>query len=250
MMRDQRGPGAVLLQSSSQCYSCPHHLKTPIVETRPISVPVKMSVGAMRPVRIAFGIRGYRGETRCGGEGSRLNVALGGGDNGSGTGSLERAYRVPAIVRWPGHIKPGSVSNEIFSGHDWFATLLAAAGDPGVKERLLTGWQIGDRTYKVHLDGYNQLAYLTGQQEHSDRKGFIYVNDDGQLVAIRFGNWKLVFMEQKTPGTLDIWGEPFTARSLPLFFNLRMDPFERAQTTSNSYFAWTLHKGYMMMRNV
>jgi arylsulfatase A-like enzyme len=138
------------------------------------------------------------------------------------------------------------VSNEIFSGHDWFATLLAAAGDPGVKERLFTGWQIGDRTYKVHLDGYNQLAYLTGQQEHSDRKGFIYVNDDGQLVAIRFGNWKLVFMEQKTPGTLDISGEPFTARRLPLFFNLRMDPFERAQTTSNSYFAWTLHKGIMM----
>jgi arylsulfatase A-like enzyme len=159
----------------------------------------------------------------------------------------EGAYRVPAMVRWPGHIKPGSVSNDIFSGHDWFPTLLAAAGDPGVKERLLTGWQIGDRTYKVHIDGYNQLPYLTGQQEHSDRKGFIYINDDGQLVAIRFGNWKLVFSEQKTPGTLDIWGEPFTARRLPLFFNLRMDPYERAQITSNSYYAWTLHKGYLML---
>ncbi|HJT20708.1 MAG TPA: arylsulfatase [Nitrospira sp.] len=159
----------------------------------------------------------------------------------------EGAYRVPAMVRWPGHIKPGSVVNDIFSGHDWFPTLLAAAGDPDVKARLLRGWQIGDRTFKVHLDGYNQLSYLTGQQEHSDRKGFIYINDDGQVVAIRFGNWKLVFMEQKTPGTLDIWGEPFTARRLPLFFNLRMDPYERAEITSNSYWAWSIHKAYLLM---
>jgi arylsulfatase A-like enzyme len=159
----------------------------------------------------------------------------------------EGAFRVPAMVRWPGHIKPGSVANDIFSSHDWFPTLLAVAGDTGVKDRLLSGWQIGDRTYRVHLDGYNQLAYLTGQQEHSDRKGFIYFDDDGQLVALRFGNWKLVFFEQKTPGTLDIWGEPFTARRVPLLFNLRMDPYERAQITSNSYYAWSLHKLYMMM---
>ncbi len=157
----------------------------------------------------------------------------------------EGAFRVPAMVRWPGHIKPGSIANDIFSGHDWFPTLLAVAGDTGVKERLLAGWKIGDRTYRVHLDGYNQLAYLTGQQDHSERKGFFYINDDGQLVAIRFGNWKLVFLEQKTAGTLDIWGEPFTARRLPLFFNLRMDPYERAQITSNSYYAWTLHKAYL-----
>jgi arylsulfatase A-like enzyme len=159
----------------------------------------------------------------------------------------EGAFRVPAMVRWPGHIKPGSVANDIFSSHDWFPTLLAVAGDTGVKDRLLSGWQIGDRTYRGHLDGYNQLAYLTGQQEHSDRKGFIYFDDDGQLVALRFGNWKLVFFEQKTPGTLDIWGEPFTARRVPLLFNLRMDPYERAQITSNSYYAWSLHKLYMMM---
>jgi arylsulfatase A-like enzyme len=111
---------------------------------------------------------------------------------------------------------------------------------------LLKGWQIGDRTYKVHIDGYNQLAYLTGQQEHSDRKGFIYFDDDGQLVALRFGNWKAVFFEQKTPGTLDIWGEPFTPRRVPLLFNLRMDPYERSQITSNSYYAWSLHKLYML----
>jgi arylsulfatase A-like enzyme len=159
----------------------------------------------------------------------------------------EGAFRVPAMVRWPGHIKPGSIANDIFGSHDWFPTLLAVAGDTSVKDRLLAGWQIGDRTYKVHLDGYNQLAYLTGQQEHADRKGFVYFDDDAQLVAIRFGNWKLVFFEQKTPGTLDIWGEPFTPRRVPLIFNLRMDPYERAQITSNSYYAWSLHKMYLMM---
>jgi len=136
--------------------------------------------------------------------------------------------------------------NDIFGSHDWFPTLLAAAGDTGVKDRLLQGWKLEDRTYRVHLDGYNQLAFLTGQQDHSERKGFIYFDDDAQLVAIRFGNWKLVFFEQKTPGTLDIWGEPFTARRLPLFFNLRMDPYERAQITSNEYFAWTMHKAYLV----
>jgi arylsulfatase len=99
----------------------------------------------------------------------------------------------------------------------------------------------------VHLDGYNQLPYLTGQQDKSDRKGFIYFDDDGHLVALRFGNWKLVFAEQKTPGTLDIWGEPFTMRRLPLFFNLRMDPYERAQITSNSYWAWSVKKAFLLM---
>ncbi|QAY96031.1 arylsulfatase [Methylovirgula ligni] len=158
----------------------------------------------------------------------------------------EGAYRVPAMVRWPGHIKPGSIANDIFGSHDWFPTLLALAGDTSVKDRLLSGWTIGDRTYKVHLDGYNQLAYLTGQQPNSERKAFIYFNDDGQLVAIRFNNWKLVFFEQKTPGTLDVWGEPFTARRFPLFFNLRMDPYERAEITSNSYYAWTIHKAYLL----
>jgi arylsulfatase len=124
---------------------------------------------------------------------------------------------------------------------------MAAAGDPDIIDRLKKGWQIGDRTYKVHIDGYNQLAYLTGQQDHSERRGFIYFDDDGQLVAIRYDDWKLVFYEQKTPGTLDIWGEPFTPRRLPLFFNLRMDPYERAQITSNSYWAYSLHKGYLLV---
>jgi arylsulfatase A-like enzyme len=158
----------------------------------------------------------------------------------------EGACRVPCMVRWPGHIKPATISNDVVGSHDWFPTLLAAAGDTEVKQRLLKGWQIGDRTFRVHLDGYNQLAYLTGDKDHSERRAFIYFNDDGQLVAIRFDNWKLVFYEQKTPGTLDVWGEPFTARRLPLMFNLRMDPYERAQITSNEYFAWTLRKAYMI----
>jgi arylsulfatase A-like enzyme len=159
----------------------------------------------------------------------------------------EGAFRVPAFVRWPGHIKPGSVSNDIFSGHDWFPTLLAAAGDTGVKDRLLQGWKLGDRTYKVHLDGYNQLPYLTGQQDHSARRGFVYFDDDGHVVALRVENWKFVFCEQKTPGTLDIWGEPLTCRRLPLLYNLRMDPYERADITSNTYNDWLLRHGFLMV---
>jgi arylsulfatase A-like enzyme len=159
----------------------------------------------------------------------------------------EGAFRVPAFVRWPGHIKPGSVSNDIFSGHDWFPTLLAAAGDAGVKDRLLQGWKVGDRTYKVHLDGYNQLPYLTGQQDHSARRGFVYFDDDGHVVALRVDNWKFVFCEQKTPGTLDIWGEPLTCRRLPLLYNLRMDPYERADITSNTYNDWVLRHGFLMV---
>jgi arylsulfatase A-like enzyme len=158
----------------------------------------------------------------------------------------EGAFRVPAMVRWPGHIKPGTVSNEIVSGHDWFPTLLAAAGDTGVKDRLLKGWQLGDRTYRVHLDGYDQLTYLTGRQDRSDRKGFIYFDDDGHLVAIRANDWKYVFCEQKTPGTLAVWAEPLDCLRLPKVYNLRMDPYERADITSNSYYARTLKKAFLV----
>jgi arylsulfatase A-like enzyme len=159
----------------------------------------------------------------------------------------EGGFRAPAMVRWPGHIAPGSISNEIFSGHDWFPTLVAAAGDPDVKPKLLTGYDAVGKTFKVHLDGYDQLPYLTAQQDKSDRRGFIYFDDDGHLIALRFENWKLVFAEQKTAGTLDIWGEPFTVRRLPLFYNLRMDPYERADITSNTYWDWTIRKAYLLM---
>ena len=157
----------------------------------------------------------------------------------------EGAFRVPAMIRWPGHIRPGSISNDIVSGLDWFPTLLAAAGDDGVKDRLLNGWQIGDRTYKVHLDGFDQLAYLTGQQPESARKDFFYFNDDGQLVGVRFQNWKLVFCEQRAEGTLEIWRDPFTCLRAPKMYNLRMDPYERADITSNTYNEWVLRRSFL-----
>jgi arylsulfatase A-like enzyme len=159
----------------------------------------------------------------------------------------EGAYRVPAMIRWPGRIKPGQVSNEIFAALDWFPTLLAAAGDTGVKDKLLKGWQVGGLTYKNHLDGYNQLAFLTGQEEKSARKEFFYFNDDAQLVAVRYENWKQVFCEQKTPGTLDIWAEPFTCRRLPKLYNLRLDPYERADITSNTYYDWTIQRAFLVV---
>ncbi len=137
----------------------------------------------------------------------------------------EGAFRVPAMVRWPAISSREASPNDIFSAvTTGFRLCSPRPATPSVKDRLLKGWQIGDRTYKVHLDGYDQLAYLTGQQEHSDRKGFIYFRR--RRPTRRAAVWKLeaVFFEQKTPGTLDIWGEPFTPRRVPLLFNLRMDP--------------------------
>jgi arylsulfatase len=150
----------------------------------------------------------------------------------------EGAYRVPAMVRWPGHINPGTVSNEIVAHLDWAPTLLAVAGAPDVKEQLLKGMKIGDKTFKVHLDGYNLLPYLTGQAKESPRKEFFYFNDDSDLVGLRYDNWKFVFMEQRATGTLRIWAEPFTPLRFPKLFNLRTDPYERADVTSNTYYDW------------
>ncbi len=152
----------------------------------------------------------------------------------------EGAFRVPAMVRWPGRIKPGTVSNALFSGLDWFPTLVAAAGDNGVKDRLLKGAGFSGRNFKVHLDGYNQLPLLLGQTTKSARNEFYYFNDDAELVAMRYDQllpgattptaWKLVFCEQRAPGSLQIWKEPFTCMRAPKYFNLRMDPYERADT--------------------
>jgi len=150
----------------------------------------------------------------------------------------EGAYRVPAMVRWPGHIKPGTVSNEIVAHLDWAPTLLAVAGAPDVKEQLLKGMKIGDKTFKVHLDGYNLMPYLTGEAKESPRKEFFYFNDDSDLVGLRYDNWKFVFMEQRATGTLRIWAEPFTPLRFPKLFNLRTDPYERADVTSNTYYDW------------
>ena len=159
----------------------------------------------------------------------------------------EGAYRVPAMIRWPGRIKPGQVNNELFAALDWFPTLLAAVGDPDVKNKLLKGYDATGKTFKVHLDGYNQLPLLTGQQEKSERKEFFYINDDAQMVSMRYENWKVVFCEQKVEGTLEIWAAPFVCRRLPKIFNLRLDPYERADITSNSYYDWTLQRAFLVV---
>src|SRR6476620_8365803 len=159
----------------------------------------------------------------------------------------EGAFRVPCVIRWPGHIKPGSVANEIVSGHDWLPTFLAAVGDPDVKDKLLKGMNVGGKTYKNHLDGYNQLPYLTGQAEKSPRRGFFYFNDDGDIVALRIENWKIVFLEQRAPGTLAVWGEPFTPLRLPKMYDLHADPYEQADITSNTYYGWELEQGYILL---
>jgi arylsulfatase len=157
----------------------------------------------------------------------------------------EGAFRVPAVVRWPGKIKPGQVSNEIVSGLDWFPTLLAAAGDTDIKDRLLKGASIGNKTFKVHLDGFNQLPYLLGQQPKSAREEFYYFNDDADLVAMRFGNWKFVFCEQRQPGQFAIWANPFTCLRVPKMYNLRMDPYEHADISGYGYDGWRTENAYL-----
>jgi arylsulfatase len=155
----------------------------------------------------------------------------------------EGAYRVPCLIRWPGRIQPGSISNELISGLDWLPTLMAAVGDPEIKDKLVKGYPAGTKTFKVHLDGYNQLPYLTGQQPRGARKEFVYFNDDGDLVALRYENWKFVFEEQRAQGTMRIWAEPFTKLRVPKLFDLRSDPYERADVTSNTYYDWFMGDG-------
>jgi arylsulfatase len=152
----------------------------------------------------------------------------------------EGAFRVPAFIRWPGHIRPDSVSNEIVSGLDWMPTILAAAGNPDVKEKLLKGYTVGDMTYKVHLDGYNLLPYLTGKEARSPRKEFFYFSDEGEALGLRYENWKFVMKEQRTAGMMDVWRDPFTSLRIVKLFNLRADPYERADITSNTYNDWAI----------
>jgi arylsulfatase A-like enzyme len=159
----------------------------------------------------------------------------------------EGAYRVPAVVRWPGHIPAGEIRTGIVSHNDWFVTLLAAAGDPTVAERLKQGTELGGTTYRVHLDGHNQLDYLTGVAEESPRTYFFYVSDDGDLTALRYDNWKFVFLEQRAAGTLQIWAEPYTELRVPKLFNLRTDPYERADITSNTYYDWMLDHVFLFV---
>jgi arylsulfatase A-like enzyme len=159
----------------------------------------------------------------------------------------EGAFRVPCMVRWPGHIKSGSVSNEIVSGLDWLPTFMAAVGDPDITAKLLKGYTAGAKTFKNHLDGYNILPYLTGQLDKSPRREFFYFNDDGDLVGMRYENWKIVFEEQRVPGTMQIWAEPFTKLRTPKLFDLHADPYERADITSNTYWDWFVSQAYVVL---
>jgi arylsulfatase len=156
------------------------------------------------------------------------------------------AFRVPLLVRWPGKIKAGSISNGIVQHHDWLPTFLAMAGDTEVVEELKKGYKAIRRTYKNHIDGYNLLPYLTGEVTESPRNIYFYFSDDGDVLGIRFDNWKIVFMEQRCKGTLQVWAEPFIRLRLPKIFNLRTDPYEFADTTSNTYWDWMIHNVYFI----
>jgi arylsulfatase len=160
----------------------------------------------------------------------------------------EGGWRVPSMVRWPGKIEAGAVSNDIMHHMDWLPTFLAAAGDPDIKDKLKKGGvkSIG-RTYKVHLDGYNYLPLLTGKEKNGLRKEIFYFSDDGDLTALRYQDWKLIFMEQKTAGTFRVWMEPFLPLRVPLILNLRRDPYERAPITSNTYYDWMLDRAYLLV---
>jgi arylsulfatase len=157
----------------------------------------------------------------------------------------EGAFRVPEMVRWPGKIKAGVVSNEIISHTDWLPTLLAAAGEPDISAKLKQGHQAGDKNFRVHVDGYNFLPHFTGQADKGPRQGLIYFSDDGDLVGLRYDNWKFVFAEQRVQGTVQIWAEPFVFLRVPKIFNLRTDPFERADITSNTYYDWLIDRVYL-----
>ncbi len=159
----------------------------------------------------------------------------------------EGGWRVPSAVRWPGKIKAGQWSNAIMHHMDWLPTFLAAAGDPEVKEELLDGYEAIGRDYKVHLDGYNFLPYLTGETEESPRKEVFYFSDDGDLTSLRYEDWKLIFMEQKAETTFRAWIEPFVPLRLPLIVNLRRDPYERGMKTSNTYYDWMLDRVYLLV---
>jgi len=168
---------------------------------------------------------------------------------GEKNSNWEGGWRVPAAVRWPGVIPAGSVTNEIVHHMDWLPTFLAAAGKDDIKDDLLDGYRVDalGREYRAHLDGYNILPLLTGETDESPRKEIFYFSDDGDLTALRYNDWKLIFMEQKSPGTLRVWMEPFVPLRVPLMFNLRRDPFERAEITSNTYYDWLIDHAYMMV---
>ena len=169
---------------------------------------------------------------------------------GEKNSNSEGGWRVPCVVRWPGVIEPGSVSNGIVHHMDWMPTFLAAAGKEDLKEDLLDGYtsRALNRQYKIHLDGYDLTEHLKNpQQVASPRKEVFYFSDTGDLTALRYNDWKMVFLEQKTRGTLRVWMDPWVQLRIPLIFNLRRDPYERAQFTSNTYYDWLLDRAFLFV---
>jgi arylsulfatase A-like enzyme len=157
----------------------------------------------------------------------------------------EGGWRVPAFIRWPAKFKAGTVLNGIVCHQDMLPTFLAAAGEPGINEKLLNGYKAGSRTYKVHIDGFNMLPYLMGEVNESPRLNFFYISDDGDIMALRHGDWKAVLMEQRAH-QLACWAEPFVPLRIPKMFNLRRDPFERADVDSNTYWDWVISHAYLI----
>jgi arylsulfatase len=165
---------------------------------------------------------------------------------GEKNSNWEGAYRVPCFIRWPGHFPAGVTLNGIVSHEDWLPTFAAAAGNPDIKEQLLKGADINGRHYRNYIDGYNQLDYLSGKVKESPRKEFWYVNDDGEIVAARYLDWKLVWLENRGEA-FGVWREPFVELRIPLLFNLRRDPFEKAQHNSNTYNDWFLDRPFVIV---
>jgi arylsulfatase len=157
----------------------------------------------------------------------------------------EGAYRVSCFVRWPGKFLKGETLNGIVAHEDWLTTFAAAAGAPDIKEKLKAGVELNGRTYKNHLDSYNQLDYLSGKVKESPRNEFIYVNDIGEIVAARVSDWKVVYMENRAQA-MPLWREPFIELRAPLLFNLRRDPLEKAQHNANTYNDWWLDRVYLI----
>jgi arylsulfatase len=161
--------------------------------------------------------------------------------------NYEGAWRVPCAIRWPGVIKPGTVSNEIFTHQDMLPTLAAAAGEPDIVEKLKKGMTLGNKTFKNHIDGYNLLPFFKGEVKENPRKAYLYWSDDGDLMALRVGNWKAHFLEQRRKG-FEVWSEPFVPLRVPKLFNLRSDPFERGDEDGQLYYhKWMIDRIFLLV---
>jgi arylsulfatase len=161
--------------------------------------------------------------------------------------NYEGGWRVPTLIRWPGVIAPGTVSNDMFSHTDVLPTLLAAAGEPNIVEKLKKGHKAGDKTFKVHIDGFNLLPFLKGDVKRNPRRGFLYWSDDGDLMALRVENWKVEFMQQRARG-FDVWREPLIPLRAPNLYNLRADPFERASEDADMFYAkWMADHTFLLV---